>query len=109
MHFFTQCQVARSFPHCLFMSPFDAYLAAKQHRITQDSRLGVARREYAARQREAKRQWPYHYQEAQRDTHCAPALLAVRRALEQAELAKNATLAAADAVEDKSLLANEYI
>lgn len=91
------------------MSPFDTYLAAKKNKTEQEARLSVARREFAARQREAKRQWPYHYQEALRDTHCGPALLAVRRAITLAQEAKEATWAAADAVEDKSLMENEFI
>jgi hypothetical protein len=91
------------------MSTFETYTAARDHQAKLQSKLDEARKEYNRQLREVKRDPNYANKEEKQKEYCAPALEKVRQLIEAVEEARVATWAAADAVEDKTLMANEYI
>lgn len=91
------------------MTPHENYLAAKKNLDIQNERLADAKRTHTDYQRQIKRVKPYAYQEAERVAYCREKLERVQRCIKLADEARLAAWAAADAVEDKSLMVNEFI
>lgn len=91
------------------MNTFETYTAARDHQAQLQTKLDDARKEYRRQMREVKNDPTYRGQEAKQNEYCAPALAKVRAAIIAVEEARTATWAAADAVEDKTLMVNEYI